>query len=339
MADTTFTVVDKDGVPVDLLAFIASGGALAVYHREEAAQRSALLSALALLATRDDLAAVVTSLGGALTVTGMPAAVGQHAAAQSLPVVLASDPDYRPGQVQITAIDTGVSSAVGQGAGSILTGAPSANSAQSWALNGHASATLTIVGTWVGLLQIETSADGEATYAPAGGKLLGVPLVTNQISGKAVVRVDVTGMTHIRVRAVAWTSGQALLKLAASSAPGLTQVINQVSTQPNYGASGLAPVIGTFTNAASVPGAWFTPIAGRPFNISLRGAFNGAQVQLERTFDGGVNAEPLTAGGTPISLYTAAVSEQFVETEVGVAYRFNPTVAPSSGTINHRVSQ
>src|SRR5205809_2674291 len=82
---------------------------------------------------------------------------GQKTAANSIPVTLNSDPDGRPASGNITAVDSGISSASGQDSIGVLTGTPSANSFQTFAINGRGAARIQVTGTWTGTLQFEGS--------------------------------------------------------------------------------------------------------------------------------------------------------------------------------------
>ena len=135
--------------------------------------------------------------------------------------------DFRPTSGVITTVDAGTSTAAGQNGVLMVSGVPTANSYQHWSLNGHSSAALTISGTFAGALQIETSADG-ASYVASSAKQLGSALLSASATAPGVFRVDVTGMTDIRVRATAFASGTATVQLAASAAAGLSQVLNPV---------------------------------------------------------------------------------------------------------------
>lgn len=107
------------------------------------------------------------------------------------------------------------------------------------------------------------------------------------------------------------------------------------NTGAGLSASGKTAVAGSFTGATS-SGA-FTPLAGRPFNISLWGTFS-ATVVLERSFDAGSTWLPLTAGDIALFTWSAPASEVNEEAEVGVQYRLRCS-AFTSGTVNYRVSQ
>lgn len=110
---------------------------------------------------------------------------------------------------------------------------------------------------------------------------------------------------------------------------------NPFYSSPYWASSNKTPVASSFT--ATGQSANFTPIAGRPFNISLWGTFVGS-VQLERSFDNGSTWLPITAAGTQIFVWSASASESNEESEFGVIYRLNCT-AYTSGTINYRLSQ
>ena len=78
------------------------------------------------------------------------------------------------------------------------------------------------------------------------------------------------------------------------------------------------------------------PVVG-VFNVAITGTFS-ATVQLERSFDGGVNWAPLS-GSTIGTTVTFTTPTTFVgnETERGVLYQVNCTVW-ASGTANVRIS-
>lgn len=176
--------------------------------------------------TNLNTSALALEAGHLATIDSKTPSLGQATSASSRPVVLASDPDYRPVSGTITAADVATTTIAGQSSVTLVQGSPTANSFQTWALNGHASATLTVTGTFTGTLTFETAADGGTVYGPATAKILGSGLTSGSATAPGVFRIDVTGMTNIRVRASAFASGTATVKLAASSSPGLTQVLN-----------------------------------------------------------------------------------------------------------------
>jgi len=71
-------------------------------------------------------------------------------------------------------------------------------------------------------------------------------------------------------------------------------------------------------------------------NIAIWGAGVGTVI-VERSFDGGTTAIPLTNLGTAVS-FTGPASEIIFNREAGVLHRFRRTVA-TSGTMSVRASQ
>lgn len=136
--------------------------------------------------------------------------------------------DFRPASSTITATDAATTTTTGQGAVSLVAGTPTANSFQTQAVNAKSSAAITVTGTFVGTLNLEASYNGGTTYVPVSGLLRGTSLTTAQITGPSVVSLDVTGVTNLRARASAWTSGTATVQMAFSNAAGMTKVLNGV---------------------------------------------------------------------------------------------------------------
>lgn len=124
-----------------------------------------------------------------------------------------------------------------------------------------------------------------------------------------------------------------------STGSGSVSVSNPLPATLANGASGVTPVAGNFIGVGySSP---FTPIPGRPFNISgwldaSGGSFTGTIV-LERSFDGGVTKLPLTALGSTLFSLTTPFSEMVQEDEYGVQYFLHCTTF-TSGKMNYRVS-
>lgn len=98
-------------------------------------------------------------------------------------------------------------------------------------------------------------------------------------------------------------------------------------------ALGREPLKGTFTSTTN--SASFSPVAGKPFNITLTGTFS-ATVQLKRSFDNGSTWSALTVESTTLCSWTGNISTSWVETEANVLYRLECTY--SSGTVTYRIS-
>lgn len=198
------------------------------------------------------------SLGGAAVESGGHLAsldtktpsLGQGAAAASSPVVLNSDPDYRPGSSSITAADVATTSASGQSGASLITGTPTASSFVTWNLNGQSSATLTVAGTFSATADVEVSYDNGSHYVVRGASLIGATTNTNPtaITGAGDFQYDVTDATQLRVRASAFTSGTIGVQLTASGSPGMTKLLNAVGVMDRT--SGNALTIKSASTAA-----------------------------------------------------------------------------------------
>lgn len=200
------------------------------------------------LETGGNLASAKTDLD---TIAARTPAFGQTTKSASSPVTLPIDPDFRPSSGTITAADSATSTVAGQSSVALVTGSPTASSFQTWALNGHSSASLTVTGTFSATLNIEISADGGTTYVPASGRVRGAAVTATQITAPGVFQVDVTGATNVRVRASAYVSGTPTVVLAASASPGLTQVVNPGRLVD----SGGGDVSDTINHAVRVSGA------------------------------------------------------------------------------------
>jgi len=75
------------------------------------------------------------------------------------------------------------------------------------------------------------------------------------------------------------------------------------------------------------------------FNAAISGTWAGATLQLQKSFDGGATWIPATtdASGSAAN-YTSNAAVSVFECEPGVYYRWQPTVALSSGTVAWRLS-
>ena len=88
------------------------------------------------------------------------------------------------------------------------------------------------------------------------------------------------------------------------------------------------------TIGSATAGAWV--LLQGPFNFTLSGTFDATSI-LERSFDGGVTAHPLTRLGETIS-FTVPCSEVVDPPELGVLYRVRVT-AYVSGSVVWRLSK
>lgn len=145
-------------------------------------------------------------------------------------------------QGTITAADSATTSTAGQSAVNAVTGSPTANSFVTYAMGGAAAGgTLTISGTFVAASQIEASYDNGAHYTAASALLRGTNILTSAITGPGAFSVDLSGVTHLRVRATSYTSGTETVNFTYSPAPGLTKLLNGVKLVDSGGGDATDP--------------------------------------------------------------------------------------------------
>jgi hypothetical protein len=178
---------------------------------------------------------------------------GQAAGSGSIPVVLSSDPDIRPASGTITATDSATASTAGQDSVSNISGTPTANSFQTWAINGQSAVRVAISGTWTGTLQFEGSADGGFVYVPIPLRVVGSVYTRSSVTGNGTFFGDVSGLTHFRVRETAAHTGTATIKPTFSAAGGPVNLLNPVRVADNSSGASLT------VKPASTPAATTDP--------------------------------------------------------------------------------
>lgn len=160
-------------------------------------------------------------------VGGSSIAIGQAAAASSLPVV--TQADAAPATVNVTAQDTASTTTSGANSQSIITGTPTAASAASFAIASMGTVTVQVSGTWTGTLSSEVSLDGGTTWYLRGCKQDGVGNVAVTFTANFECRLSVVGLTNYRVRSTAATTGTAVVKVTESIRETDVTVTNSVS--------------------------------------------------------------------------------------------------------------
>lgn len=171
--------------------------------------------------------------------------------------------------------------------------------------------------------------DNFSTPVPAGTTFAGKQ-IGNVIYEQAIF-VDETGADAISqlLAALAGTLITALPTGAATDAKS-EAIRALLAATSGFTASGITPAVSALT--ATGQSAALTPIAGRPFNVTISGTFS-ATAQIERSFNGTTWFAVLTDA----LRQTLPPSFSLTETEVGVQYRVNVT-AFTSGTVNIRLS-
>lgn len=199
-------------------------------------------------ATSTNQATEITALGLLHTDNGsLSTSALQTTANGSLATIASGVPDVVPAPGTITAADVGTTTIAGQGSVTLITGTPTANSFQSWAVNGRSSMSLTTTGTFVETIQLEGSTDG-VTFAPISGLLRGSSTTTASITAPGIISAEVSGFSTIRARASAFTSGTATLTPRFSVSPGPVKITNPLPAGTN-------PIGGVSVTAVTTGGA------------------------------------------------------------------------------------
>ena len=148
---------------------------------------------------------------------GTPVTIGQKLAAQSIPVVLASDQTITVGAITVGTLDVTVPPVIVTGSIS------SAGQTVVIELDGRQGLALQIAGTWSGVLNAQVSSDNAATWRQTSLLVVipgGSPIESDDISGNNLYRInELDGITHVQVIAISMTSGTASITLTATAAP------------------------------------------------------------------------------------------------------------------------
>jgi hypothetical protein len=155
-------------------------------------------------------------------------ALGPNVTGNSMPVTLASDPDTRTATTNIGVSDAGSSSTTGQNSAAVITGTANAGSFASWAVNGSALTRIQLSGTWVATLAIEGSCDGGTTWGLKTAHISGTAFAGSSLTGNGQFDVDSAGLTNVRVRCTAFTSGTAIAQANITNSTGAVEVLNPI---------------------------------------------------------------------------------------------------------------
>jgi hypothetical protein len=200
-----------------------------------------------------------------MLLNGAQLGIGQNNKASSLPVAPPSDPDVRPNAGTISAADAISVTVGGQNSQSIITGAPTANSYVTQAVNGVSNVMIQITGVWVGSINFEESIDGGITWVYNRCRLRGnaqISPMTRTVTGNGLVSCEAAGATNMRARASAWTSGTAVVTMTLSAFPGTLSIQSALQIFPNnvtsVDQSGTIATGGSYQTAIAAPTS--TPI-------------------------------------------------------------------------------
>lgn len=128
----------------------------------------------------------------------------------------------------IQSADSASSTVAGQNNQTIITGNPTNNSTAALVCSGNSSFAALVTGTWVGTLQFERSLDNGTTWTPVGAFSAGTQFIGAVITANGAFHGNCSSSTNIRVRATAWTSGVASVRLLAGQGTGTITVGNAI---------------------------------------------------------------------------------------------------------------
>lgn len=160
--------------------------------------------------------------------------------------------DVAPATANITAQDTGSSSASGANGQAIITGSATAGSTAAFSFATVESLRVQVTGTWTGTLTSEISLDGGTTWYQVN-VVQNTVLTAASFSANFEGATGVTGATNWRLRATAAWTGTATVKVIES--------VNSVFT---YIGNALRLVDATSSNEATIKAASTAAVAADP---------------------------------------------------------------------------
>lgn len=126
----------------------------------------------------------------------------------------------------INTADVGSSSTAGNNGQLLITGNPTNNSTASVAGSGNSSFAILVSGAWVGTLQFERSLDNGSTWTAIGAFAAGTQFTTQTTTLNGAFHGNSSSSTNIRVRATAWTSGTANIRILLGHGTGTITIGN-----------------------------------------------------------------------------------------------------------------
>jgi hypothetical protein len=140
--------------------------------------------------------------------------------------------DATPGSINITAADVGTTTTVGLNSQNAYTGSPTANSAATFAISSVDTVNIQITGSFNATLVTDVSFDGGTTFFTRGIHQAGTNYTaasfagTGGTQGNAAGNMNTAGVTHVRVRATAYTSGTATVLITKSLQASAFYLVN-----------------------------------------------------------------------------------------------------------------
>lgn len=160
----------------------------------------------------------------------------------------------------INTADIASSSVAGNNGQLLITGNPTNNSVASVAGSGNSSFAILITDTWVGTLQFERSLDNGTTWTAIGAFAAGTQFITQTTTLNGAFHGNSSSSTNIRVRATAWTSGVASVRILLGQGTGTITVGNPVRL--------FDPAQNTYVNIGTAVSANIKSSSGSIFSIT-----------------------------------------------------------------------
>jgi hypothetical protein len=142
--------------------------------------------------------------------------------------LIADYEDYVTNANNINTVDSSSSTTTGANNQNIITGNPTNNSSASLLISGNTSFAVIITGTWVGTLQFERTLDGGTTWTSIGAFSAGTNYITQTTTANGAFHGNSSSSNGIRVRATAWTSGVASVRILAGQGTGTITIGNPI---------------------------------------------------------------------------------------------------------------
>jgi hypothetical protein len=142
--------------------------------------------------------------------------------------LLTSFIDFISSTINISAADIGSTSNTGADSQVIYSGTPTTNSFASATVSGDSSFAIQIDGTFVGTLQFERSLDNGSTYTAISAFAAGTAYTRTTTTQIGRWHGNCSSSNSIRVRAIAWTSGTANVRILAGAGTGTITIGNPI---------------------------------------------------------------------------------------------------------------
>lgn len=201
----------------------------------------------------------------------------------------------------LTIQDAGSSTTTGQNNATIVTGTATAGSTLSVSMNGRASVTSLVSGTWVGVIAFEGSTDSGVTWSTVSGHIRGGATSIGSITGNGQFIGNTVGLTNYRVRFTTKTSGTPNIQLTTSAEAGVVYVANAIGVLGADGATKASTANPVPTNspipASVVVGQTKIAVTGTAVQLGSNTLVNGIVIKGKSTN----NATCGTVGGASVT--------------------------------------